>query len=264
MKKIGIYKIISPSNKIYIGQSIDIEKRKGVYKRNQSPSQPKLYNSINKHGWENHIHEIIEECSLDLLNERETYWKQYYLDKVKGEWKLVLFCNLYDTGGGPLREETKQKISSSRKGKGLGPNPKISQAKKGFKYSEESKQLKSKIAKGKLKSEETKQKMSIAHKGKIRSNESIHNAKQAYQNMSLENKLKIINSVKNIPRDKRIEMSKNRWKSVSQFLLNGEWVGDFISIKEASRKTNIRHDSISQCCNQKNKTAGGYIWRFKK
>ena len=114
----GIYKITNPNGRIYIGQSIDIETRKSKYKcLSHSSKQPKIFLSIQKYGFENHIFEIIEECPTEQLNERETYWKQYYLDQVNGDWKQVMFCNLYDSGGGPLSEETKQKISKSNKGK---------------------------------------------------------------------------------------------------------------------------------------------------
>ena len=119
MAEIGIYKITSPSNKVYIGQSINIETRKIDYTRfnNNLQKQPKIYNSLLKYGWDNHIHEIIEECEIEQLNERETYWKQYYLDQVNGNWNEVLFCELYDNGGGPKSESTKSKISESLKGK---------------------------------------------------------------------------------------------------------------------------------------------------
>lgn len=42
MVKIGIYKIKSPSNRIYIGQSWDIDKRLNYYKRLLCKSQIKL------------------------------------------------------------------------------------------------------------------------------------------------------------------------------------------------------------------------------
>jgi group I intron endonuclease len=105
---IGIYKITSPSNKIYIGQSIDIERRKKSYALLNCNQQPKVYNSLVKYGWENHQHEIIEECSLDKLNERELYWKEYYVKQLG--WDNVLFCELHDRDGGPRSEETKQKL----------------------------------------------------------------------------------------------------------------------------------------------------------
>lgn len=103
---IGIYKIINPKGKVYIGQSIDVFKRKKHYKYMNSIGNI-VYNSIKKYGWENHTHEIIEECFIEQLNEKETYWKQYYLDQVKGDWKQVMFCSLYDFGGGPKSIEFK-------------------------------------------------------------------------------------------------------------------------------------------------------------
>lgn len=72
---IGIYKIISPSNKIYIGQSINCNSRINNYKKLYNcKGQVLLYRSFLKYGVENHIFEIIEECSLEQLNEREIYW----------------------------------------------------------------------------------------------------------------------------------------------------------------------------------------------
>lgn len=47
---IGIYKITSPSNKIYIGQSIDIDKRKEYYSKLRCQGQRRLFYSLQKHG----------------------------------------------------------------------------------------------------------------------------------------------------------------------------------------------------------------------
>jgi hypothetical protein len=47
---IGIYKITSPSKKVYIGQSVNIEKRKYFYEIGNCKKQIKLYNSIKKYG----------------------------------------------------------------------------------------------------------------------------------------------------------------------------------------------------------------------
>ena len=50
--------------------------------------------------------EIIEECSIKELNNRELYWKIHYDCINKG-----LNCELYDTSPGPKSNETKLKIS---------------------------------------------------------------------------------------------------------------------------------------------------------
>jgi hypothetical protein len=102
---IGIYKIINPTGKIYIGQSTNIGNRKYYYSSIKCDKQPKLYNSLQKYGWEQHMFEIIEECSLEQLNEREIYWGLHY--DVLGENGLNL--RLGDANG-LCSEETKKKI----------------------------------------------------------------------------------------------------------------------------------------------------------
>lgn len=121
---IGIYKITSNSGKTYIGQSVNIEERFIKYKRNDCKLQPRLYNSIKKHGIENHNFEIIEECSVELLNERERYWQDYY--QVIGINGLNCRLTKSNDKSGEMSIETKLKLSNS---------------KKGFKHTEKSKEL---------------------------------------------------------------------------------------------------------------------------
>jgi len=133
---IGIYKISSPTNKIYIGQSKNIiSNRLNHYINNNCSNQIKLYNSIKKYGWEQHIFEIIEECSLDQLNEREIYWGLFYntLDP-----KIGLNLKLGNERG-IFSEETKNKMSKSSLGKPKSQKHKenISKSRLGLKFSQE-------------------------------------------------------------------------------------------------------------------------------
>ncbi len=52
-------------------------------------------------------------------------------------------------------------------------------------------------------------------------------------------------------------------KAVLQFTLNGEFVKEYPSTCEASRQTKINQGNISQCCNGKYKSCGGYLWKYK-
>ena len=88
---IGIYKITSPSNRVYVGQSINIKKRFTDYKYLKI-NQTKIFYSIKKYGYENHKFEVIEQCSVDLLNERERYWQDFY-----NSVELGLNCKLTKT-----------------------------------------------------------------------------------------------------------------------------------------------------------------------
>lgn len=117
---IGIYKITSPSGKIYIGQSNNVEKRLKDYLKEYKcmSSQKRLYNSFLKYGSENHIFEILEECFFDELNNRERFWQEYYNSTgLKG-----LNCILTQTTEKKrvLSDETRIKLSKSLKGKFSG------------------------------------------------------------------------------------------------------------------------------------------------
>lgn len=59
-------------------------------------------------------------------------------------------------------------------------------------------------------------------------------------------------------------MKTAKCKIVLQLNNNGKILKQFKSIKEASKKTRINGGNISQTCNKKRFSAGGYIWKFKK
>lgn len=73
---IGIYKITKKENgKSYIGQSNDIERR---FKEHTFKNEIPIDKAIQKYGKESFQFEILEECSLDELDEKERYWINYY------------------------------------------------------------------------------------------------------------------------------------------------------------------------------------------
>ena len=120
--QIGIYKITSPNNKIYIGQSVDIYKRWNYHKKLYSNDSPKLYYSLKKYGSENHIFEILETCKINELNIKERFWQEFF-----NSIEIGLNCVYTKTNdkSGKLSEETKIKISQSQKGKIISEECKI-------------------------------------------------------------------------------------------------------------------------------------------
>ena len=161
---IGIYKIISPSNRIYIGQSIKIEDRIKSYKNLKCKEQPKLYKSLLKYGFENHKIEILIECNESKLNELERHYQEEY-DSIENGLNCI-YTKTNDRSG-KLSEETKLKISLNNTRPFLGK-----------KHSEESRLKMSSSLKGNqsrlgaILSEETKKKISDAHNGKTHSEQS--------------------------------------------------------------------------------------------
>ena len=193
MKKIGIYKITNLINgKVYIGQSTNIEKRWNDYKNLRCKGQIKLYASLNHYGFESHTFEIIEECNLEMLNERERHYQDFYdvLNRDKG-----LNCRLTETTdkSGKMSDEAKRKMSEASKGNknmlGKKHSPefckKLGEMKKG-----------NKNFLGKKHSEETKKKMSEWQKG-------IEKSEDAKKNMSNTRKEKFKNGFIN-PRSKKV------------------------------------------------------------
>lgn len=58
------------------------------------------------------------------------------------------------------------------------------------------------------------------------------------------------------------EKMKSKTKKVYQYTLNGELVGEYVSVEEASRRNNVSVYGIYSVCNGKQKTAYGYIWLY--
>jgi len=236
---IGIYKITNPKGKVYVGQSINIERRWYNYEHHENKGQPLLKRSFDKYGLDKHKFEIIEECLVEELEIREIFWTEQF--NACHPLGLVL-----RVGGknGYLSEETKNKIGDGNRGKIVTneTKKKLSLCKKGNlnmlgkTHSDKTKLKMSKSRLGKTDSEETKQKKSDSNKGRVKS-------KEWRQNISNSHPTK---------------------KPVTQFTLEGAKVKDYISINEASRQTGIRVGDISAVCNNKQKSAYGFIWKFKK
>lgn len=114
----GIYKITSPSDRIYIGQSINVLDRLLSYHVFiKSKLQPKLHKSFKKYGVENHIFEVLELCNSSELNERERYYQEKF-DCVNGGLNCKLTTTKTKTGW--HSEETKKKIGDGNRGKVIG------------------------------------------------------------------------------------------------------------------------------------------------
>lgn len=79
----GIYKIANRiNNKVYIGQSINIEARwrehKSDFKARRDRHNVYFQRSWDKYGEENFEFEIIETCLKEDLDKREIYWVKHY------------------------------------------------------------------------------------------------------------------------------------------------------------------------------------------
>ena len=231
----GIYRITSPTGKIYIGQSWDIKKRWQAYKGiNPQRDVKYLYHSLRKYGWINHTSEVIFVLlnpTQEDLNYFEVYfWKQH---KVRGDEML----NLRKPGKASRHtEETKKKVSESKKGQ-----------RKGIKFTDEHKRRIGESQKGKFISEETRKKLSVANKGK---------------KLTEEQRNKISLASKGKPHSKQ-HVAKFKIPII-QSALDGTFIKRWDSAKDIMTALSMSHtNSIRQCCKGSRESALGFIWKYE-
>lgn len=111
----GIYKITNPKGRVYIGQALNIQKRKSGYRNAVSSTQRRLYKSVSKYGFDAHTFEVLEECNEGMLNERERHWQEYY--DVLSEKGMNCVLVRTDVKRPQLSEETLRRKSIMNKGK---------------------------------------------------------------------------------------------------------------------------------------------------
>lgn len=234
---VGIYKITSPSGKIYIGQSVNILSRINKYKNAKCITQPIILKSILKYGWENHLFEIVLECEKSELNEKERYYQELF--NCIGKNGLNCMLTNTSTKTGKARQETIDKL----KGRKLSESTR--QKMRDRKTSDETKLKLSIASTGRIISKETRDKISESNKGKKRTKEYIDKMKQRV--VSDETKLKLSIAKKgNKVSDKtklKISIAKKGKKPSDKCLLNARIA---TSKKVINTKTNEIYNSATQ------------------
>ena len=161
-KTSGIYKITCTlSGKIYIGQSKNMSYRVSSHKRDLRKNIHRntyLQNSYNKYGLDNFKFEELEQCDVNLLNEREAFWAES-IDKNK-------LMNIGAMGNGfRILTEISSQISARQKRKWKDPDYRetmIASAKKRILPEE----LIKNHTKGKKHTEKSRKNMSESKKGR--------------------------------------------------------------------------------------------------
>lgn len=229
----GIYKITSPTNKVYIGQSYKLEKRRGQYSRLDCVTQTKIYNSLKKHGWEAHTFEVIMPLRDDILPEIITYWEQFFMDYYRAEGYDMLNSALYASTS-PM---------------------------KGRKHKQETKDRWSTIRTGRTLSEELKEKLRKINIGRPPTTLGKKHSTESLQKIKEWNK----NDPNKQYRYDKIRGSKNVWsKAVLQYSLSGELIEEFVCISDAYKRLGkLNNGDISRACKGIRKDCYGYIWKYK-
>ena len=242
-----VYKHTFPNGKVYIGITSQNPNRRWrndgsgylIKNKNGEYSQPLIARAIIKYGWENVCHEIIcERLSKEEAESKEIELIAFYKsDNPKFGYNISHGGNI-----NKMSEETKKKISESKKGE---KNPmygkhhsdeakqKVSESRKGEKHHlfgkhlpEETRRKISASLNGRKHTEEELRKMSESLKGKYMGKESFHS------------------------------------KKVAQYDLQMNLIRIWDSVRDIERETGINHANISRCCNGKYKTSGQFVWKY--
>jgi group I intron endonuclease len=235
MDKGHIYKITSPTERVYIGKTTRLKDRISYYRNNNKGGQKILDSSIEKYGWDQHIFEVIDEAPVEQLSELEIkyikYFNTFHYDNPNG-------MNLTRGGEGTLgRKHSEETIS------------KMIVKRTGTKRSEATKELMSSLKKGKApscasnpKTEYFLQKARESNLGRIPSADEILKRKQA-----------------------RLDRLISQHESILQIDIDGNVIKEWQMLpKDIAKHFNAYDTNIVKCLNGKQEKGLGYIWKYKK
>jgi group I intron endonuclease len=265
---IGIYKITNPKGKVYIGQSVQIEKRKKKYSKLACKGQPRLYNSLLKYGFHTHTFSLIEECTVEQLNTRERYWQEFYnvLSEEGLNCKLTNTDNKVQEYSEKTRRLIGEKSGKARKGVPLAEAHKASIKKalnesEAFKNSHQSVERNDRISKallGRSLSQEHKDSIRLAQNLRFETCISWMKGKKHTQDA--------IEKMKGPKTKEHIEKNKEahvKYRDIECWTSEGVYVKTYRVITEAV-KDGFIHGSIIKCLLGKSATHKKFIWKYKE
>lgn len=240
-----IYKITNPKGRVYIGQTVNLWRRFRSYRslHISIKSQVKLYKSLTKYGFDNHIFEVLKICTKDQLNLLE----KEYIELYSSTTKRGLNC----LGGGKNLYTPSKQIITKRIRSLLGKEcTKETRLKIGIANKGDKNGMYGKIA---------------WNRGKKHSNESIEKMKKnAFIHKPMLGKKHSEDTLKFISKKTK---GKNMGRESPQFkgyilvhTLQGIYIGRYEGLREAEKATNIDFRLISKVLNGKSKQTKGYVF----
>lgn len=239
-----VYMITSPTGRIYVGSSEDVDIRWSSYFRCECKTQSKLYNSLKKYGSANHIFEIVWAGDINDMYKYETLigWGFDVLEPENLNCKLPKLGEIWKV----TSQETREKMKNSILGKKATEKTKLKlkEARKKFYDNGGVSALK-----GREVSEETREKIRQANKGRKRSPEELLNVQKAAKNRVY-------------TKESKEKLSATFRKIVYQYSKDNIFIKEWISVVEASKCLNIAKSDIAACArdiySKKYKTAGKF------
>lgn len=246
-----IYKYTSPSNKIYIGQSINPSSRRQDFNNlNTSYGGIKIDNARKKYGPKSFKYEILSSISAETesdLAEQLDLLEIYYIDKYDS---VNQGYNSSYGGKFGAYKKTQEQIEKSRNSlKKYYETHEIHNKKKVLQYSSLGEFIKEWSS-----ATEAEQYYGLSRSCISNACKSKGTSKGYYWRYK---------NSDNIEQSIEVKVDK-RSLPVIQYTLSGEFIQEWKSSKMASEVLGIYVSNIQACCNGKTKTSNGFIWRYSK
>ena len=274
-----IYKITSPSGRVYIGKTTNFSYRQSFYRNKNCKQQPLIRKSLVKYGYEAHKVEIIDQFKSgnDFSSGKEMFWIRSYMSNVS-KWPEQRGLNLTDGGQGgvgkKMSDENRKKRSEYMKA-----NPrKVGTWKPAAEQIERFKQTWAKRKalgliggspmKGKKHTAEALKKMSEAAKKQIhkrgwkKTGQALENLREAAKKKTWKKpggyKMKPEHLLKHIE-----VFTLSKGKPVCQYNLDGTFLKEYPSLSGAARETGLAKSTINNILNR-TKNPRSFIFKYKQ
>lgn len=283
-----IYKYISPSGKVYIGQTTEEKRRRKTFLNiNKRYGGDKIDAARRKYGPENFAYKVLYRATFSTnkeatlkLDELEQFYINLYDSYVNG---YNMTYGGYTTRGFQFTQKQREQISLRQIGRKLRPRSSEEKAA----HSELMKQKWASVeyrANRNDNSEEHRQKLSESLKGDRNGMYGRKHTDDARMKMSEsrsgENNIwfgrtkdeayrkKISESLSQyrqnnpVSEETKLKIVQSISVAVRQYSVKNEFIAGFASATIAGKEIGIDSSCIIKCCKGKRKTAGGYIWRY--
>ena len=283
-----IYKYVSPSGKVYIGQTTQENRRRRTFLDvNKSYGGDKIDAARRKYGPENFAYEVLYRASFSTsqeatleLDKMEEYYITVYDSYLNG---YNMTYGGYTTRGFRFTPEQIEQMSRMRTGKKLRPRTDEEKAAHSAvmrerwasdEYranrndsSEEHRKKLSESVKGekngmygKTHTEDARKKMSQSRTGE--KNIWFGEIKDESYREKIRKSLVKYRQENPVSNDTKRRISKAISVAVRQYSMEGVFVAEFPSASIAGIGTGIDSSCIIKCCKGKRRMAGGYLWKY--
>jgi group I intron endonuclease len=228
-----IYKITSPSDRVYIGVTNNVNNRFRQYRSAFfTKSQPQVALSFNKYGVDSHVFDIIDsfEGTLSQAYSKEKFWIRSHMSNLC-KYPSRRGLNLTDGGGGGL----------------------------GNKKSDDFKKAVGERAKGRRHTEEWKKQNSERHKGNKYNLGRKHT--EEWKLAQVKRLTGVKHSAERVAK-LRASLIQAKGVKVVQLDKNGQYLRQFETIQQAAQSNNITQSTVSSILKKK-RVSRNYFFIYK-